>query len=303
MGGSGGYSGYGSINTRPPVASSVNGAQASQREIEINEFLEALLKEINSRDVDAINTHLAEIEKVLGKDIDGIEKILFGGSISKSTFIEGASDVDALVILDSSVYKKKKPEELQDAFVALLKNRFPKTEITKGNLAVTVKFSDYDVQLLPAMRDGTKIRIADGSKGTWSSPINVKQFTTKLTAINKMNSNKVIPVIKLAKKLFSNLPERHQLSGYHVEAMAAELFSTYSGRNTLYDMTKYFLDSSVKRVLRPISDITGQSHLIDSDLGPANSILRQQISHHIKDIAGRFSGSDAVSVTKELFGD
>ena len=116
-------------------------------------------------------------------------------------------------------------------------------------------------------------------------------------------SSLFIPVIKLAKKLFSNLPERHQLSGYHVEAMAAELFSTYSGRNTLYDMTKYFLDSSVKRVLRPISDITGQSHLIDSDLGPANSILRQQISHHIKDIAGRFSGSDAVSVTKELFGD
>ena len=55
--------------------------------------------------------------------------------------------------------------------------------------------------------------------------------------------------------------------------------------------------------IRPISDITGQSHLIDSDLGPANSILRQQISHHIKDIAGHFSGSDAVSVTKELFGD
>ena len=48
MGGSGGYSGYGSINSRPPLASSVNGAQASQREIEINEFLEALLKEINT---------------------------------------------------------------------------------------------------------------------------------------------------------------------------------------------------------------------------------------------------------------
>ena len=165
-----------------------------------------------------------------------------------------------------------------------------------------MKFSDYEVQLLPALRDGARIRIADGSKDTWSSPINVKQFTSKLTAINKMNANKVIPVIKLAKKLFSNLPEKYQLSGYHVEAMAAEIFSTYSGRNTLYDMTKHFLDVSAKRVLRPISDITGQSQLIDSDLGPVNSIHRQYVSHRIKDIAGRFSGGNAVSVTKELFG-
>lgn len=302
MGGSGGYSGYGSISACPPVASSINDSQSSQREMEINDFLEALLKEINNRDVTAINTHLAEIEKSLGKDIDGIEKILFGGSISKSTFIEGTSDVDALVVLDSNAYFKKRPEELQDAFVTLLRKRFPKTEITKGKLAVTVKFGDYEIQLLPALRDGAKIRIADGSKDTWSSPINIKQFTTRLTAINKMNANKVIPVIKLAKKLFSNFPEQHQLSGYHIEAMAAELFSTYSGRNTLYDMTKYFLDASAKRVLRPISDITGQSHLIDSELGSVNSIHRQQISHHIKDIAGRFSGSDAVFVAKELFG-
>lgn len=302
MGGSGGYSGYGSINTRPPVASSVKGSQASQREIEINEFLEALLKEINSRDVNAINTHLTEIETILGKDIDGIEKILFGGSISKSTFIEGASDVDALVVLDSSIYMNKKPEELQDAFVKILKARFPRTEITKGNLAVTVKFSDYEVQLLPALREGKKIKIADGSKETWSSAIDVKHFTNRLTAINRANANKVVPVIKLVKKLFSNLPEQNQLSGYHIEAMAVEMFSTYNGRNTLYDMTKYYLDTSVKRVLRPIADVTGQSHIIDSDLGPANSINRQQISHHIKDIAGRFSGSDAVSVTKELFG-
>ena len=122
------------------------------------------------------------------------------------------------------------------------------------------------------------------------------------TSINKMNNNKVVPVIKLVKKLFSSMPQQYQLSGYHVEAMAVEFFSTYNGRNTLYDMTKHYLDASIKRVLRPITDITGQSHLIDSDLGAIDSLKRQHISHHIKDIAGRFSGSDAVSVTKELFG-
>ena len=55
-------------------------------------------------------------------------------------------------------------------------------------------------------------------------------------------------------------------------------------------------------VLSPMNDVTGQSGVIDSYLGDRNSFDRQHLSHYIKDIAGRFSGSDAVSVTKELFG-
>ena len=51
-----------------------------------------------------------------------------------------------------------------------------------------------------------------------------------------------------------------------------------------------------------MNDVTGQSGIIDSYLGARNSFDRQHLSHYIKDIAGRFSGSDAVSVTKELFG-
>lgn len=302
MGGSGGYSGYNTIRISPPLGTSIDGAQSSQREIEINEFLEELLKDINDRDVDAIRTHISEITKALAHEIDGIETILFGGSLSKSTFVEGASDVDALVFLDKSIYKNVSPQELQKQFLSLLKNRFPRTEISAGKLAVTVKFSDYEVQLLPALRDSKRIQIPNNEKHGWSAPIDIQRFTQKLTKTNQMNGNKVVPVIKIIKKLFGSLPEKYQISGYHIESMAVEFFSTYNGRNTLYDMTKYYLDSSVKRILRPISDITGQSKTIDEDLGPINSISRQQISYHIEEIAGRFSGSDAVSVTKELFG-
>ena len=66
-------------------------------------------------------------------------------------------------------------------------------------------------------------------------------------------------------------------------------------------MTKHMLDYSVKRVLSPTNDVTGQSGVIDDYLGQSNSVSRQYLSSRIKDIAGRFSGSDAVSVTKELF--
>lgn len=299
MGGSGGFGGYRSIGMVSQLSSSASGAQASQHEIEMNEFLEDLLKEYNNRDVEAIRTHLNEIEKVLGREIEGLDRILFGGSLSKHTFIEGTSDVDALVILDRATYKDATPKELQAAFAKMLRQRFPKTEIKCGTLAVTVKFSNYEIQLLPAMKNNDKLQIASSDGSHWSSSINSAKFTEKLTATNKMNGNKVVPVIKLAKSLLSKLPSKYQLSGYHVEALAVDAFSTYNGRYTLYDMTKHMLNYSVKRVLNPMSDVTGQSGIIDDQFGSARSITRQYLSRHIRDIAGRFSG--APSDAKELF--
>lgn len=299
MSGGGGFGGYRLIGTSSQLSSSTSGAQASQHEIEMNEFLENLLKDYNKRDVDAIRTHLNEIEKVLGREIEGLDRILFGGSISKNTFIEGASDVDALVILDRAKYKDATPKELQNAFAKMLQQRFPRTEIKCGSLAVTIKFKDYEIQLLPALRNNGKLQIASNDGACWSTSINSAKFTEKLTATNKMNSNKVVPVIKLAKSLLSNLPSKYRLSGYHVEALAVDAFSTYNGRCTLYDMTMYFLNYSTKRVLTPMSDVTGQSGIIDDNLGIARSITRQKLSGHIKDIAGRFLG--ATSDAKKLF--
>lgn len=299
MSGGGGFGGYRSIGTSSQLSSSTSGAQASQHEIEMNEFLEDLLKDYNKRDVDAIRTHLNEIEKVLGREIEGLDRILFGGSISKNTFIEGASDVDALVILDRAKYKDATPKELQNAFAKMLQQRFPRTEIKCGSLAVTIKFKDYEIQLLPALRNNGKLQIASNDGACWSTSINSAKFTEKLTATNKINSNKVVPVIKLAKSLLSNLPSKYQLSVYHVEALAVDAFSTYNGRCTLYDMTMHFLNYSTKRVLTPMSDVTGQSGIIDDNLGIARSITRQKLSGHIKDIAGRFLG--ATSDAKKLF--
>lgn len=299
MSGSGGFGGYRSIGMSSQLSTSASGAQASQHEIEMNEFLEDLLKEYNNRDVNAIRTHLNEIEKVLGREIEGLDRILFGGSLSKHTFIEGTSDIDALVILDRAKYKNATPKELQDAFYKMLSQRFPKTEIKCGALAVTVKFKDYEIQLLPAMKNNGKLQIASNDGTRWSSSINSAAFTDRLTATNKMNNNKVIPVIKLAKSLLSNLPTKYQLSGYHVEALAVDAFSTYNGRCTLYDMTSHFLNYSTKRVLTPMSDVTGQSGVIDDNFGIAHSITRQNLSRQIKDLAGRFSG--APSNAKELF--
>ena len=301
MGGSGGFSGYGYSNTQAKVAESSSGAESTQREIDINNFLESLLKEFNDRDVLAIQKHLKEIEKILSKEIEGFEKILFGGSISKNTFIEGTSDVDALVFLDYSKYKDESPKTLQQIFMLFLQKRFPNTEIKKGKLAVTLKFNDYEVQLLPALRNNGKVKIANKDNTGWSNPIDVTAFTQRLTRVNQANSNKVVPVIKLAKNILEKLPEKHKMSGYHIEALAVEAFANYNGRKTLYDMTDYLLKYMVRRVQNTMNDVTGQSGVIDEYLGPNRSIERQKLSLEIKAISGKFSNSSATQIVSELF--
>ena len=299
MGGGGGYRGY--TSTQRQTSPSMSGSQASEQEIEINKFLEELLKDINSRDAEAINKHLEEIQKVLSNEITGLEKILFGGSIAKNTFIEGTSDVDALVFLDETKYRNTSPKELQNAFYDMLRQRFPMSDISKGELAVTIRFSDYEIQLLPAIKKGDKVCIADRGTTKWTKPIDTKAFTSKLTRMNQVNNNKLIPVIKISKALLSNLPDEYKLSGYHIEAMAVDIFRSYNGRFTLFDMTRHFLINAQKSVLTPTRDITGQSGIVDDYLGIPGSIERQKVARQIKVITEKFSGSEAVSVTKALF--
>ena len=119
--------------------------------------------------------------------------------------------------------------------------------------------------------------------------------------MNQVNNNKLIPVIKISKALLSNLPDEYKLSGYHIEAMAVDIFRSYNGRFTLFDMTRHFLINAQKSVLTPTRDITGQSGIVDDYLGIPGSIERQKVARQIKVITEKFSGSEAVSVTKALF--
>ena len=182
-----------------------------------------------------------------------------------------------------------------------LQKRFPNTEIKKGKLAVTLKFNDYEVQLLPALRNNGKVKIANKDNTGWSNPIDVTAFTQRLTRVNQANSNKVVPVIKLAKNILEKLPEKHKMSGYHIEALAVEAFANYNGRKTLYDMTDYLLKYMVRRVQNTMNDVTGQSGVIDEYLGPNRSIERQKLSLEIKAISGKFSNSSATQIVSELF--
>jgi len=287
VGGSGGGGSYPSTPAEIAAAreQALQRLHEQERDLAVNEVLSDTLRRYNDRDVELTRERLESIQEALGLLAVDFDRLLFGGSVAKHTYIDGLSDVDALVVLNAA-------DVTPDRLVARLRDSLSErpssadiVDVSAGRLAVTVRYSDgTEIQLLPAVeRDGhTSIASEDGR--AWRR-IRPHKFAEKLTQANQANSQQIIPTIKLAKAALQNLPEDYQLSGYHIEAIAVDAFRSYSGRRDRASMLVHLVQHAQQAVLRPTGDITGQSVHIDEHLGPANSALRRNVSAAIADIA------------------
>lgn len=263
----------------------------SEFETEVNFVLNSLLADINNRDNISIQRHINEVRKALERFIDGTMDIRYGGSVSKHTYVDGLSDIDTLAIINNTELRGKSPGEVKDFFWHRLIERYPNTEIKKGKLAITLKYSDgLELQILPALKTGDNFKIA-ANDSDWIKT-NPKNFVLALRYTNIVNNGKVIPTIKLVKSIISNLPESRRINGYHVEALAIEIFSRFSGRKTTKNLLKTFFKEASVHVLEPIKDRTGQSAHVDDYLGLKNSIERKMVSDSLAQISRKMQNAD-----------
>jgi len=245
-------------------------------ETEVAGFLASELAQYNDRDIDATQKVFESVKKDLEADCGGTVDLLFGGSIAKHSYVDGLSDADALVLLDRIEIKNRKPKELQKILADCLRSRYGKNSVTLGQLAVTLTFKGMTIQLLPALRDGEKFKIAGYDTKSWSR-IDPVGFAEKLTKANKAMDGKLVPCIKLAKAIIATLPEKRRLTGYHTEALAIQVFKNYPGQKISKAMLRYFFEKASGYVKGPIKDSSGQSVYVDDYLGNANSLARRII--------------------------
>lgn len=267
------------------------GARDAEFESEVSRIIATQLVDYNDRDADAVSDYLDTIKKALDKDIEGTVDIRFGGSVDKHTYVDGLSDIDSLVQLEKSELKGMKPGDILEYFYERLKERLPKTTIRKGELAVTLTFDKAEIQLVPAIRSGSTLRISDRSGNGWSK-IDPVGFTSQLTHINQKTDGKLIPTIKLAKAVLSKLPENRRLTGYHIEALSVEIFRGYKGTKTPKRMLDYFFEKAAARVLKPVADQTGQSGYVDDYLGKSRSTQRRLMADSLARLARKIKNAD-----------
>ena len=278
-------------------------AQGDAFETDVGECLADLLSDYNGRDADATQRALSEITSDIEGLIEGSVDTLFGGSVSKHTYVDGISDIDALLLLDSSDLADRTPAEVRSFLAQSLRERYPGAVVHEGDLAVTLSRLDRDIQLLPALRVGDRFRISSNDGQSWST-VNPAAFASALTEANQRLSGKLVPCIKLAKAIVATLPEKRRTTGYHTESLALNVFRQYDGPKTSKAMLQYFFENVPSQIVLPIKDRSGQSAFVDDYLGERNSLHRRTIADSFSRVARRIknaNGARSIELWKRLF--
>jgi hypothetical protein len=267
--------------------------EAAEREFspKLARRLNQLLSRVNDRDEVKTSARLDEVKAILRDELETEFALKFGGSVAKHTYVDGLSDVDMLLVVKEQT---DKPRPLLDQLSTHLAGALAgRAKITTGRMAVTLTYSDGDeIQLVPAIREKNKLHVPRWSKNEWS-PIDPEKFRLGLTKRNADCGMKVVPTIKLAKAINATLPEKQQLSGYHIESMAIAAFKNYSGPKVVEKMLPHFFTNMAELVKTPMRDSTGQSVHVDADLGKANSDERRRLSQVLDRIARRMDNATA----------
>ena len=274
-------------------------------ESDANQLIDKCLTQFNSRDSASINRTLEKIKTELTDQLEDTVDLLFGGSVAKRTHVEGLSDVDALLLLKPEVTAELLPDEIKQLCAERLRELFGRENVWVGDLAVTVKADEIEIQLVPAVRDGEHFKIGSPNGKSWER-IRPRTFAAMLTDANGKLGNKLVPTIKLAKALIAQLPEQKRLNGYHVEALALKIFEGYRGELTPRSMLKHFFKESSKQLAQPIPDVTGQSEHVDEYLGEAGSLQRRIVADACDRIGRRMYLADAakdLAFWRQLFGE
>jgi hypothetical protein len=260
------------------------------------------LAEFNDRDSDQIGQILNDVATELGDEFELSVDLRFGGSVSKNTYVNGLSDVDALVLIHRDDVGNKSPSEIRALLADCLRSRFGRDKVREGDLAVTLSISDNEIQLLPAIQGNRGYKIKSTRGDEWSS-IRPRSFSTKLTAANRRMDGKLVPTIKLAKAIIAKLPDQRQLSGYHTEVLAVSIFDGYDGPKATKPMLRYFFDSLPSAIRTPRRDVTGQSVYLDDYLGSRDSPQRRVTADAIDTVARTIrnaDGAQSVPMWREL---
>ena len=148
-----------------------------------NSLLQRELVFVDGRNIDLMGRYLDVIQDVLDAKGYLIERLELGGSVAKHTYVDGLSDVDALVIQGEGLYGGQLPEEVKRGLADILRRGLPRADvrnIREGTLAVTVEFIDgMEIQLLPAVVSTAGVAIASSDGKSWSS-IRPQEFASAL---------------------------------------------------------------------------------------------------------------------------
>jgi hypothetical protein len=216
--------------------------------------------EITSLQATTVSERQQNVRDAVADELVVLDSFL-AGSYMRNTMIAPLSeaDVDIFVVLDPKYYETNGQSNLLDRVKRVLKKTYPKTpEISRNGQAVTITFSDFQVDVVPAFyRTGGGYLIADTYSNQWISTDPSKHIDIWSDA-NKAHQGDLVPLLKMLKRW--NREHSRLLHSFHLEALALQVFTNV----TISDFpsgARYFFDKVRPWIGLPIVDPAGYSSI------------------------------------------
>jgi hypothetical protein len=193
----------------------------------INTGFSGLRKNLGITDLQAktVSTRQQNVREAVAQELDVVTSFLTG-SYMRDTMIAPLSkaDVDIFVVLDPKYYEQNGQTNLLDRVKRVLKKTYPKTpEISRNGQAVTISFTDFEVDVVPAFnRNGGGYLIPNTYSDTWVST-DPKKHIDIWSDANKAHNGDLVPLIKMLKCW--NREHSRLLRTFHLETLALKVFA------------------------------------------------------------------------------
>jgi hypothetical protein len=271
--------------------------------------------EITTLQASTVSTRQTGVREVIEADLQVLDSFLTG-SYSRATMIAPLkdADVDIFIVLDPKYYHNYNgqnggPAGLLDLVKRTLLKTYKSTpKISRSGQAVTIKFSDFEVDVVPGFRrNGGGYLIPDSLSGTWLST-DPKQHVDLMSASNKLHDGDLVPLIKMIKAW--NRSHSAYFRSFHLEVLALEIFTNV----TITDFpsgVRFYFQKGLPLVAQKNLDPAGYGDDVGRYINSSQKIEEAKAKFQLaydralkaEDYAGRGGVTNAVDMWRKLFGD
>jgi len=272
--------------------------------------------EITGLQTSTVSTRQNNVRDVIKKDLSVLDSFLTG-SYSRSTMIAPLkeADVDIFVVLDSKYFHNYNNAQNggQAGLLDLLKRTLRKTytetpDISRNGQAVTIRFTDFMVDVVPAFnRQGGGYLIPNAISQNWIST-DPKKHVEIVANSNKAHNGDFVPLVKMIKAWNKN--NNKYFSSFHLEVLALSILNNVTISDFPSGM-RFFFDKARDLITKQNPDPAGYGGDVGSYINTQEKIKEAVSKFELaynrvikaEDFANRGYIKDAVDLWIKIFGD
>lgn len=265
--------------------------------------------EITGLQKSTVSTRQENVRDVVAGEMDVLDSFLTG-SYSRSTMISPLSeaDIDIFIVLDPKYYETDGQANLLDKVKRALLKTYTKTpKISRNGQAVTIIFTDFVVDVVPAFnRKGGGYLIPNSLQKAWIAT-NPKTHVDVMIQENKNHNGDLVPIVKMIKGWNKNI--NNDFVSFYLELLAIKIFKNIT-ISDFPSVMRFFFDKGregIKYKVHDPVDYGGQINGLRNCKTVEDAVNRFETAYNGAVKAEHYAKNgnikSAVDEWKKIFGD